>query len=240
MNSLGLSSVTSSRSSAPVSRSLVRAVTPWALTRTRLRIAEADRDHDQAGLQRVLHPCGRAGRTRHAQGEEQDVASLDDQRLGAVGAGHQLAPEDRVGPGLAVRLAAASDPPVGPPGDVQARRRPGSPAVLRARWRGRRRRRPGLSGKRRRRVSGRPPRPSPPGRRRPAPRPIPPRPRPRPVSRSPRPRPSRSSRGSFRPGVPLRGASCPEGHQQRANVRRQRCKPGSTPGPRRSTRSERG
>ena len=51
----GESSVTSSRSSAPVSRSLVSAVTPWALIRTRLRMARPTGIRHSDAAQRVFH-----------------------------------------------------------------------------------------------------------------------------------------------------------------------------------------
>ena len=61
---------------------------------------------------------------RHAQGEGQDVRPFDDQGFGPVGAGHQLAPEDRVRPGAAVDTRPSSDPSVGPPRDMEAGRCP--------------------------------------------------------------------------------------------------------------------
>ena len=121
MNCLGESSVTSRRSRAPVSRSLVRAVTPWALIRIRLRIprrirTQVCRDGHRRGV-------GRRVDEGDPEGEGQDVGPLDDQRLGPVGPGHQLAPEDRVGPGPPIGPGPPGDPAVGPPGDVQAGRR---------------------------------------------------------------------------------------------------------------------
>ena len=109
---------------APVSRSLVSAVTPWALMRTRLRIARPTGIR-QARAQRVFQPLAQAEEEAGAQGEEEDVAGLDDQRLGAVGAGLQLAPEDRVGPGLAIGPGGGRHAAMRPAGDVQPGRRAG-------------------------------------------------------------------------------------------------------------------
>ena len=80
-------------------------------------------DGDQAELrgQRVLHALRQGEEEARPQGEEKNITSLDDQRLGAVGAGHQLAPEDGVGPGPAVGTWGRGHPPVRPPRDVQAR-----------------------------------------------------------------------------------------------------------------------
>ena len=61
---------------------------------------------------------------RDTQGEGQYIGAFDDQGLGAVGAGHQLPPEDWVGPRSTIRAGAPSDPPVCTPGDVEPGRRP--------------------------------------------------------------------------------------------------------------------
>ncbi len=108
MKSSGESSVTSSRSSAPVSRSLVSAVTPWALIRIRLRMARPTGIRHEHRAQRVFELSAQVEEQADAQGEEQNVTSLDDQRLGSVGPGHELTPEDRVGPGVAIRPGAGA------------------------------------------------------------------------------------------------------------------------------------
>ncbi len=65
----------------PVSRSLVSAVTPWALIRTRLRIVRP------IGIKPSVERSGfsssrpRLKKQPHAQNEEQDIATLDDQGL---------------------------------------------------------------------------------------------------------------------------------------------------------------
>ena len=123
MNCLGHSSVTSSRSRAPESRSLVNAVTPWALIRIRLRIASragiAALIPDQGSPPPVTMPAEVAA---DPEREREHVGPLDDQRLGAIGPGPQLSPEDRVGPELPVRPDLADDPAMRPPRDVQAGR----------------------------------------------------------------------------------------------------------------------
>ena len=119
MNSLGVSSETRSKSSAPVSRSLVSAVTPWAFTRIRLRIVRPIGISARPVVSGFSISAPRAEEKAHSQRKEQDVAPLDDQRLGSVSTGHQLSPEDRVGPRLAIMLRGSGDPTVRAPGHVQ-------------------------------------------------------------------------------------------------------------------------
>ena len=100
---------------------------------------QADRNQAQRRTERVFELLAQIEEQPHAQGEEQDVAALDDQRLGPVGSRHELAPEDRVGPGVAIGLGFRPDPAVGPPGNMQPGGRPRL-AVAAVRCAGRRRR----------------------------------------------------------------------------------------------------
>ncbi len=202
-----------------MSRSLVIDGDPLGVDQDQAEDRQSDRDQAQGRTKRVFHFLTEVEKEPHAQDKEQHVAPLDDQGLGPVGACHELAPEDRVGPGMAIRFGSRPLPAVGAPGDMEARGRTRLAIGTRTArgccrdgdvraW----------DGRRPRHLIGR----SPPSWRDPLRQLLPPIPRQlQTVSSTASTSPSsRSSRGSFRPGFHLRSMNVPNATSAAAKVSR--------------------